>query len=193
MATATIPHIDEQRLEQDLGYRFGYLAEFMEFGPDDIECIKASAEWLGPLLPSIVDAVYVKLFSFDATKRHFVARQTGYEGELPRSIDDLSLDHEQIQFRKHHLGKYLARLVTGAYDPRMVSYLDFVGKMHTPKAGSKDLNVPLVQMNALMGLSPTRLSRRCSLHSSIAHARQHWCARLANCCGYRMTSFRAIT
>jgi hypothetical protein len=33
----------------------------------------------------------------------------------------------------------------------MVAYLDMVGKMHTPKAGSKELNVPLVQMNALMG------------------------------------------
>ncbi|MGC3969933.1 MAG: protoglobin domain-containing protein [Pirellulales bacterium] len=33
----------------------------------------------------------------------------------------------------------------------MVVYLDMVGKMHTPKAGSKQLNVPLVQMNALMG------------------------------------------
>ena len=151
MTTATIAHIDEQRLERDLGYRFGYLADFIEVGPNDIECIKASAEWLSPLVPSLVDAIYVKLFSFDATKRHFVARQTGYEGELPKSIDELSLDHEQIQFRKHHLGKYLARLVTGAYDPKMVSYLDFVGKMHTPKAGSKDLNVPLVQMNALMG------------------------------------------
>ena len=28
-------HIDEGRLESDLGYRFGYLAEFMGFGPDD--------------------------------------------------------------------------------------------------------------------------------------------------------------
>jgi hypothetical protein len=26
-----------------------------------------------------------------------------------------------------------------------------VGKIHTPKAGSKELNVPLVQMNALLG------------------------------------------
>lgn len=33
----------------------------------------------------------------------------------------------------------------------MVEYLDMVGKMHTDKAGSKDLFVPLVQMNALMG------------------------------------------
>jgi hypothetical protein len=33
----------------------------------------------------------------------------------------------------------------------MVGYLDFVGKMHTPKAGSAEIDVPLVQMNALMG------------------------------------------
>jgi hypothetical protein len=85
--------IDEPRLEEDLGYRFGYLAEFMGF----------------------------------------------------------SEDHEMIEFRKQHLGRYLVTLVTKAYDEKMLSYLDMVGKMHTPKAGSKDLNVPLVQMNALMG------------------------------------------
>jgi hypothetical protein len=33
----------------------------------------------------------------------------------------------------------------------MVKYLDFVGKMHTSAAGSTQLDVPLVQMNALMG------------------------------------------
>ena len=33
----------------------------------------------------------------------------------------------------------------------MVDYLDMVGKIHTDKAGSKEINVPLVQMNALMG------------------------------------------
>ena len=41
--------------------------------------------------------------------------------------------------------------MTRPYDGKMVSYLDMVGKMHTPKAGSKELDVPLVQMNALMG------------------------------------------
>jgi hypothetical protein len=33
----------------------------------------------------------------------------------------------------------------------MLEYLDMVGRIHTPKAGSKELDVPLVQMNALMG------------------------------------------
>jgi hypothetical protein len=56
-----------------------------------------------------------------------------------------------IQFRKQHLGRYLVALVTKPYDGAMVGYLDMVGKIHTPKAGSKELNVPLVQMNVLMG------------------------------------------
>lgn len=33
----------------------------------------------------------------------------------------------------------------------MVEYLDVVGKIHTHKMGNKDIEVPLVQMNALMG------------------------------------------
>lgn len=143
--------IDEQKLEDDLAYRFGYLAEFMEFGEDDIAAIHGSAAVLGPIVPQLVDAVYDKLFSFDATKRHFVPRQSGYEGDVPESLETLQLDHEMIEFRKQHLGRYLERLVTRPYDGDMVNYLDLVGKMHTPRAGSKDLDVPLVQMNALMG------------------------------------------
>ena len=61
------------------------------------------------------------------------------------------MDHPQIAFRKQHLGRYLVKLVTQPYDGKMLEYLDMVGKIHTPKAGNKDLDVPLVQMNALMG------------------------------------------
>ncbi|HEV3258594.1 MAG TPA: hypothetical protein VG013_17090 [Gemmataceae bacterium] len=35
--------IDEARLESDLGYRFGYVAEFMGFGPADVAAIHAAA------------------------------------------------------------------------------------------------------------------------------------------------------
>jgi hypothetical protein len=143
--------IDEQKLESDLGYRFGYLTEFMGFGEDDIAAIHGSAAHLAPLVPTLVDAVYDKLFSYDATKRHFVPRQSGYNGDVPESLDALQMDHAMIEFRKQHLGRYLERLVTKSYDGELLNYLDLVGKIHTPKAGSKDLDVPLVQMNALMG------------------------------------------
>lgn len=144
-------HIDEFRLEWDLDYRFGYLAEFMGFGGDDVAAIHGAAPHLAPLVPAIVDAVYEKLFGYDATSRHFVPRQSGYEGAVPKNIEELNHNHEMIQFRKQHLGRYLTALVTRDYNAKMVSYLDLVGKMHTPKAGSKELDVPLVQMNALMG------------------------------------------
>ena len=153
-ATRPIPamkHIEEARLESDLGYRFAYLTEFMGFGPEDVKAIHDAAAHLAPLVPALVDAVYDKLFGYTATKRHFVPRQYGYEGNVPESAEALAMDHEQIQYRKAHLANYLKRLVTGAYDGKMVSYLDFVGKIHTPKAGSTELNVPLVQMDALMG------------------------------------------
>ncbi|QDT57236.1 hypothetical protein Pan44_53040 [Caulifigura coniformis] len=144
-------HIDESRLESDLAYRFQYVSGFMGFNADDIEAIHGAASHLAPVVPALVDAVYDQLFAYDCTKRHFVPRQSGYEGDIPKDIEGLTLTHEMIEFRKQHLGRYLVALVSRPYDGKMVSYLDMVGKMHTPKAGSKDLDVPLVQMNALMG------------------------------------------
>lgn len=143
--------IDEDRLERDLEYRFGYLTEFVGFDADDVAAIHGAAPLLAPLVPTLVDAVYDKLFGYDATKRHFVPRQSGYDGPLPTDVESLTMDHEIIQFRKNHLGRYLEALVTRQYDGKMVSYLNNVGRIHTPQAGAKDLDVPLVQMNALMG------------------------------------------
>lgn len=143
--------IDEPRLETDLQYRFSYLCEFIGFDAEDIATIHGAAPLLAPLVPSLVDGVYAKLHSYDATWRHFVPRQAGYEGDTPQSVEQLTMDHPQIQFRKQHLGHYLARLVTAQYDAKLVQYLDFVGAMHTAAKGSKDLVVPLVQMNALLG------------------------------------------
>jgi hypothetical protein len=144
-------HIDEPRLETDLAYRVAYVTEFMGFGAEDIAALHASAPLLGPVVPALVDAVYDKLFLYDSTKRHFVPAQSGYTGPLPKDIEGLDLSHDMIQFRKQHLGRYLTALVTRPYDDKMLGYLDMVGKIHTPKAGSPQLDVPLVQMNALLG------------------------------------------
>jgi hypothetical protein len=143
--------INEHRLESDLGYRFGYLAGFMGFGPEDVQAVHGAAPLLAPLVPGLVDAVYDKLQQQDATWRHFLPRQSGYEGPAADSVESLKMDSEVIAFRKQHLGRYLTNLVTKPYDEKMVGYLDRIGKMHTPRAGSKELNVPLVQMNALLG------------------------------------------
>ena len=143
--------IDESKLESDVGYRFQYLTEFMGFGEADIAAIHGAAPALAPLVPGLVDAVYDKLANYTATWRHFVPKQHGYDGEVPLTVEELSLDHPQIAFRKQHLTRYLVALVTKPYDGKMVEYLDMVGKIHTDKAGSKEIAVPLVQMNVLLG------------------------------------------
>ena len=143
--------INEKRLESDLDYRFQYLVEFMGFGEEDVQAIHGAAPAIAPLVPTLVNAVYDKLHNYDATWRHFLPRQTGYEGAVPKSLEEATPDHEMIRFRKEHLGRYLVALVTKPYDGKMVAYLDMVGKIHTLKAGSTELNVPLVQMNALLG------------------------------------------
>ncbi len=145
-------HIDEQNLETDVVYRYCYLAEFTGFGEEDAKAINGAAGFLAPLIPSIVELTYQKLLAFDATARHFVPRQHGFEGPLPASVEELTADHPQIKFRKDHLNRYLMHLLGHAYNDKMAAYLDMAGKMHTPKAGNKDIDVPLVQMNALMGL-----------------------------------------
>ena len=144
--------IDEQRLENDLAYRFQYLQEFIGFGPEDVQAIRAAIPHLAPRIGKIVEATYEKLLAYDATARHFLPRQHGYEGETPGSLDELSQDHAQIRFRKEHLQRYLMNLLGHSYNEKIAVYLDMVGKMHTPKAGNPQIDVPLVQMNALMGL-----------------------------------------
>ncbi len=149
--TDRMKNVDEQRLESDLHYRYEYVSGFVGFGSDDVSAIHSIAAKMLPLVSSMVEATYDKLLACDATRRHFVPRHSGYEGPLPANPASLTQSTEQIQFRKEHLARYLTNIFGNSYDARMVNYLDVVGKMHTPKAGNKRIDVPLVQMNALMG------------------------------------------
>ena len=149
--------VDEPRLESDLDYRYEYLSDFIGFGAKDVALIHGLAPKLSPRIPEMVELTYDKLLSYTATARHFLPRQHGYEGTLPEKLETLGQTTEQIQFRKEHLQRYVMSLVSNPYDARMVRYLDVVGKIHTPKAGNKQIDVPLVQMNALMGLLATVL------------------------------------
>jgi hypothetical protein len=149
--------IDEARLETDLEYRFQYLCRFIGFGPEEMATIQQIAPYLGPQIPALVEQTYEKLLAFDATARHFLPRQTGFAGQPAGSLAELSLQDAQIQFRREHLMRYLLHLLGHAGDAKLSVYLDMVGKMHTPAAGNRDIVVPLVQMNALMGLLSDRI------------------------------------
>jgi hypothetical protein len=141
--------IDEARLESDVQYRVAYLSEVIGMTQGDWNAIHESAAVLAPVVDGLVDAVYEKLWGYDATQRHF--RRPGSGFKEPVFEDIMDLDHAYIAFRKERLRKYLVRLVSGVYDDKFASYIDWAGRIHTAKAGAPQIEVPLVQMNALMG------------------------------------------
>lgn len=151
-------HIDESLLESDLVYRFEYFKDFIGFSENDVMAIRSTITQLAPHIGKLVDATYEKLLSYDATARHFVPRQHGYEGAVSDSLDSLSDQSAQIKFRKDHLQRYFMQLLGHAYDSKIVLYLDMVGKIHTPKAGNQQIDVPLIQMNVLLGLISDKLT-----------------------------------
>ncbi|RPB07637.1 hypothetical protein P167DRAFT_539985 [Morchella conica CCBAS932] len=128
-------HIDPASLDT-LESRISYAKAFVGFTPEDAQAIYASKPVVSALVPAVVEAVYKKLLSFDITARSFVPRQTGYEGEAPTAVEDLSLEHPQIKFRMSFLKGYLVKLVTMDYDQASTwEYLDKVALMHTGVAG----------------------------------------------------------
>ena len=128
--------IAEKKLENDLAYRIQYLRDFIGFTAEDAATLHASAPVVAPLVPLVVDTVYEKLLSFDVTAKAFVPRQTGYQGQTPKGLTDLTPNHPQIKFRKDFLARYLGKLVTMDYDKlESWEYLNKVGLMHTGQMG----------------------------------------------------------
>ncbi|KAJ3205317.1 hypothetical protein HDU67_008922 [Dinochytrium kinnereticum] len=155
-------NIDPTRLSAssaDRLYRFQYVSDFIGFGKDDIAALHASAPVVGPLVPTIVDAVYSKLFEFDVTRTFFTHRNEGFHGRVAGSETDITVVDEQIKFRKNMLSRYLVKLVTAEYDEKFVDYVDWVGRIHTTvqledkKAMRKKsgIHVDYVHVNALFG------------------------------------------
>lgn len=143
--------IDEDRLETDPVFRFEYLAEFIGFSGEDAQAVQACGPYLGPLIPQLVEKTYEKLLKYDATARHFVPVQSGCDAPAASGVGEINQSHPQVRFRKEHLAKYFMQILGRTCDAKFVTYLDMVGKIHTPQAGNAEIDVPLVQMNALMG------------------------------------------
>ncbi|KAI9876703.1 MAG: hypothetical protein M1830_005909 [Pleopsidium flavum] len=143
-----------------LSSRVSYLKSFLSFTSEDGAALQASAPLVGPLVPTILDAVYTKLLSYDITAKAFVPRQPGYQGDVPKKVLDLNLNHPQIVHRKDFLKRYLVKLVSNddwSDDSKFWEYLDTVGIMHTGVPGFKhrekrpELRVEYIHMGLLLG------------------------------------------
>lgn len=83
--------------------RISYLTSFLSLTPSDTEALLASAPLIAPLIPTILDAVYRKLLSYDITAQAFVARGTDYDGPTVKDVQELTLKDPQIALRRDFL------------------------------------------------------------------------------------------
>jgi len=126
--------VDEARLERDIAYRFRWLAEFIGLTDRDLRIIRAARPLLTPLIPDLTERIRARMFAWESTRRHFLR-----DGQVDPAIVGA------------HLGGYIERLLELAGDDRMGPYLDRVGAVHRRTAGDPTIDVPLVQVDALLG------------------------------------------
>jgi len=152
-------HISPSSLH-DLSSRIFYLSSFLDLNASDGEALLASKPLVAPLIPTILDAVYKKLLSFDITAQAFVPKNMDLVEETVGSVQELTMEHHQIALRKDFLESYLVKLVSTSdlspSSPFWV-YLNDVSIMHTDKPSFKhrakcsDLRVEYIHIGALLG------------------------------------------
>lgn len=148
-------HISPSSLDS-LPQRIVFLKAFLNFTSDDAAALHSAKDVVAPLIPTVLDAVYTKLLSFDITAASFVPRNTDYKGDTAKNPQELTLDHPQVAFRKDFLRAYLVKLVTADYDSdKTWEYLDRVGLIHTGarvRATKAELRVEYIHIAALLGI-----------------------------------------
>ncbi|CAF4788434.1 unnamed protein product, partial [Rotaria sp. Silwood2] len=143
-------HIDNDRLHEDIHYRFDYFSKFINFTPEDISALNMFATSAVSVIPVIVDSVYRKLFQYDITKSYFILHNDVYDGPS-RKTENLSLDSAQMVYRRDMLSSYLKRLLLQReWTNEFLAYLSRVGRMHTNKVGSTSINVDFTHINATL-------------------------------------------
>jgi hypothetical protein len=145
-------HVDAARLKTDVEYRYGYLSKFLGFTKDDISVLNKIAPTLVPLVPTVVDAIYAKLFASDATKNIFAQHKVNYTGDMTTAGGDLT--PERVTFLKDMLANYLKKVLTeSSWDKAFLQYLSKLGEVHANKAATKNVDVSYVFMNATLGFA----------------------------------------
>lgn len=113
---------------EDSGAYFRYMADFIEFGKDDIEAIKQSRPIIEKHLPDIIDGFYAHLLRYPPTRKFFLKM-------------DGSIDEPYLELRMRHQANFWLRTCDGIFDEEYARYLDYVGRAHTSRGADPRIYV----------------------------------------------------
>lgn len=153
--------IDESRLEEDVYYRFRFVARFIDFEVDDLRALREIAPRLIERLEPIIEEIYERFRAFDATWRHFSVPSTGCpmaSASQRRHMEEIATDHGSVLFRRHKLLKYFRFVLLRPFDDLTVRHFDQMARRHRGASESAAMRIPLVQMNAFMAFLADRVT-----------------------------------
>jgi nitrite reductase (NADH) small subunit len=158
MSTASYHPQEERQIvwgSQDAGQYFRYMSEFVGFGAQEAEAIRATHLIVEKYIPQIVGQFYSKLLSYPPTRKVF-------------SKKDGSIDQEYLQLRMHHLTNFLRRTAAGVYDDEYARFVDYVGRAHTTHGADPKIYIPERYVIGQIGLIQHAISD--ALHKELHEA-----------------------
>ncbi|CAF2192742.1 unnamed protein product [Rotaria magnacalcarata] len=145
-------HIDKTCLNNNLRYRFDYVSKFLNFTKEDIACLNVLAPMIFPRIPSLVEAVYKKINSFDITKQYFYMRSYNSESFPFNEDTDAAIISTKADFRKDMLSIYLKRVfIQTEWNDKFLQYLSQIGEIHTEFNHTESTHIDYTHVNALLG------------------------------------------
>ena len=142
----------ENYVNKPLRERFDYLANFLDFTANDILILNKLGQLANDLIPSLVDQIFQRLLDCEQTRKYFLLGHFGYAGTMIVESSQLTLQSEQMAFRRTSLGKYFKRILRQrVWNDAFLHYLSNVGLIHTNLAGSQSINVEYIHINVLFG------------------------------------------
>ena len=156
--SSSMQHIPPSTLTS-LSHRLSYTLSFLNFDSSvDGQAIARSAAYLGPLLPTVLDAVYTKLLSYDITAKAFLPPLSPSEehATTPRAAQQLHLTHAHILRQKTFLKAYLLKIaINEDWSPtsKLWAYMDTIAIAHTgvQRKYKVDLRVEYMHLGLLLG------------------------------------------
>jgi len=145
-------HIDKNRLNTDLRYRFEYLSKFLNFTKEDIISLNTLAPIIFPRISYIVETIYKKLYTYDIIQQYFIFRNDDFESFSSNETTNTSVISAQTDFRKDMLSMYLKRVfIQTEWNDTFLQFLSQIGEIHTESDHSIPTNVDYIHINALLG------------------------------------------
>ena len=142
--------------------RLAYTTSFLNFTSDDGAAIHASGPLIGPLIPTVLDAIYTKLLMYDITAKAFVPNTSADHDNAPAPAapQGLNLEHAHIKRQMNFLRGYLLKIVHNEdWSPSspLWEYMDKVAIAHTGLPGFQhrakrpELRVEYMHLGLLLG------------------------------------------